>query len=91
MNDSEFFGKVIQVHWAKNSQKQALLGKSKAVWHNQMTTSATTQERATMNKAPFKRGNASASAMAMENREEDGDLVVVDDQPAQKQGLVPMQ
>ena len=21
MNDSEFFGKVIQVHWAKNSQK----------------------------------------------------------------------
>ena len=27
MNDSEFFGKVISVHWAKNSQKQALLGK----------------------------------------------------------------
>ena len=26
MNDSEFFGKVISVHWAKNSQKQALLG-----------------------------------------------------------------
>ena len=27
MNDSEFFGKVISVHWAKNSQKQALVGK----------------------------------------------------------------
>ena len=33
MNDSEFFGKVISVHWAKNSQKQALMGKQKAVWH----------------------------------------------------------
>jgi hypothetical protein len=27
VNDSEFFGKVISVHWAKNSQKQAILGK----------------------------------------------------------------
>ena len=33
MNESEFFGKVIAVHWAKNSHKQLVMGKQKAVWH----------------------------------------------------------
>ena len=33
MNESEFFGKVISVHWAKNSHKQLVMGKQKAVWH----------------------------------------------------------
>ena len=35
MNESEFFGKVISVHWAKNSHKQQILGKYKAIWHQQ--------------------------------------------------------
>ena len=33
MNDGEFCGKVLAVHWAKNNQKQAVLGKHKPVWH----------------------------------------------------------
>ena len=33
MNESEFFGKVIAVHWAKNSHKQQVMGKQKAIWH----------------------------------------------------------
>ena len=37
MNESEFWGKVLSVHWAKNSQKQAILGKHKAVWHQTQT------------------------------------------------------
>lgn len=46
MNDSEFFGKVISVHWAKNSQKQALLGKQKAVWHQtNLVTASDSQDR----------------------------------------------
>ena len=27
MADSEFFGRILAVHWAKNSQKQAIMGK----------------------------------------------------------------
>ena len=65
LNDSEFFGKVIAVHWAKNSQKQALLGKSKAIWHQQQS-----------------KHNAEDGGAA--------DMVIVDNKPLEKQGLVPI-
>lgn len=66
MNDSEFFGKVIAVHWAKNSQKQALLGKQKAVWHQSALPST-------------------------DERTNESNLLVVDNKPLSKQGLVPAQ
>ena len=106
MNDSEFFGKVIAVHWAKNSQKQALLGKQKAVWHNQINADFDTNEnqgRQSSQRGGRGRGNrggrggrggrnsaAAEAPDAAEGDEGQGELVVVDSQPPSKQGLVPL-
>ena len=97
MNDSEFFGKVIAVHWAKNSQKQALLGKQKAVWHNQINSDFDTPEnqgRQSSQRGGRGRGNrggrgghrggknaATEANDAGEGDEGQGELVVVDSQP----------
>ena len=63
LNDSEFFGKVIAVHWAKNSQKQALLGKSKAVWHH------STQQKEGRQQQYRKSGGAAADSEQQDQQE----------------------